>query len=127
MLDNFAHTAYIWIAYYCAGFCLLTIAAWAGGAYLWGRKWQKQVRDSAVYLLSIGSLSLTLALRPEGSDAMLWRPITWFCFTMLMVIELLWLTFLFDTLCHSLRTFLSSLSPRVQNSPSRLHTQWPRY
>jgi hypothetical protein len=111
-LDTFAEYVRTWVSQYIAGFCLVTIAMWAGAVYLWGKKWQRQVRDSGVYLLAIGTLTLALALRPEGGQLFFWKPVTWFCFTMLMILELLWMLFLVEALGRALHDWTTRLAKR---------------
>lgn len=101
-LVDISHILGLWVSQYIAGFCLITIALWAGGSYLWSKRWQQPVRDSGIYLLAIGLLTLILALRPTQSDAALWPPLTWFCFSMLIVMELLWLSFLVDAVIQGI-------------------------
>lgn len=87
----------VWVTQYLAVACLLSILLWTGVMYLKGQFWEKTVRDAALFLVSIGTLTLMLALRPTQTDAVFWNPLNWFCFTMLLMMELLWVSYLVDT------------------------------
>lgn len=123
--------SYLCVAYYLSGFCLMTILIWAGRAYLWEEKWQRQIRDAIVYFSTIGVLTMLLAIHPENSDAIFWRSLTWFCFTMLMVIELLWVSFLLEQVFRAIRVFVESFFVRAAPPSSRLRAErphsYPRY
>jgi len=93
----------IWITQYISWSCLVSIIFWASGLFLWAKKWQRPVRDCSVYLVTIGVLTLVLMLRPSNHDVFLWSPLTWFCFTMLIIMELLWISFLFEALIRAVR------------------------
>lgn len=100
-----------WVSQYIAVFCVLTIIAWGGGSYIFVEKWTKPVRDSIVYLITISGLAVALALRPEKTnDMVLWAPVTWFCFSMLLVFELFWLAYLTEGLIRSVQSIPSRLS-----------------
>ncbi len=87
------------VTLYLAGFCLATIVLYAWSQFLHAPHWQPAMRASVSYLAIIGGLTLALALRPAPSVAPgVWEPITWFSFSMLLVMELLWLAFLLDRL-----------------------------
>lgn len=101
--DVFLLTLETWVTQYLALFCIATIAAWAGGMFAWAKHWETAVRDGGLFILIIGSLALILALVPQTSDVHLWMPVNWFCFTMLLMFELLWLSFLGDMLVRALR------------------------
>jgi len=123
MPEMLSHVMSVWVTQYVAGFCLITIAAWACGMYVFAKKWEQPVRDAGVYFLTIGTLALILAIRPTTGDMMLWSPVVWFCFIMLMVTELLWVSFLFDTIyrgCVELKRLVKAPvtdSPHRQNPP----------
>ena len=108
----------IWVSRYIAIFCLLTLLAWGGGSYLFLDKWLKPLRDAATYFVTIGVLTLALAIHPIKLDVLFWPPLTWFCFAMLLVMEIFWLTFLIDALLRFLRSIPERLAhafydPRV--------------
>lgn len=112
----------LWVSRYIALFCLLTLLIWGGGAYLLLDKWVKPVRDAAIYLGLIGVLTLVLALRPAKMDMLFWPPITWFCFSMLMMMELLWLTFLTDATIKGIRKFSERFSHSLVSIPTNSGT-----
>jgi len=84
----------VWCSRYIAGFCLLSIVVWGVGMYIWSKDWQSKIRDASIYLVTIGALTVVLALRPEQDVPLHWKAITWFSFSMLAVLEVLWLAFL---------------------------------
>jgi uncharacterized membrane protein YadS len=100
----------IWVTQYAVLFCLLTIVAWGGSAFFLVSNWMKPLRDSVVYLLAIGLLALALSVRPNKLDSELWSPFCWFCFAMLMVLELLWISYLLESLLKLLHTLPARLS-----------------
>lgn len=128
--DLFTNVIFLWVSRYIAGFCLVSIVLWATGSYLWSRNWQQRVRDSGIFFLVVGVLTLLLLLRPEGTDAVLWPPITWFCFSMLIVMELLWISFLVEMIYHSLHHHAASNVQRAERSrsgPSRYTRNYRSY
>ena len=126
MFNGMAQITYLYVSYYLVGFSLLTIFLWAGRAFLWGAKWRTQLRDAVTYFATICVLALVLALHPENYDATFWRPISWFCFSMLLVVELLWISFLLDQIVSGIRAFFSSL---VRRAPlphtAHMRSGWP--
>ncbi len=127
MLTGIAQISYLYVSYYIAGFCLFTIFLWAGRSFLWGAKWRTQIRDAVTYFTTVSVLALILALHPENYDATFWRPISWFCFTMLLIVELLWISFLLDQVVVGIRTFFTSFTRRAPLPPTaHLRTDWPR-
>ncbi len=125
-VEEITRYIFVWITRYIAYFCLVTIVTWATVSYLWGKKWETPVRDSGIYLLTIGVLTLILALRPTKTDAIFWPPITWFSFTMLMVMELLWMSFLLEMGFRKLRNTSTSLSERATGGPTSRYPNSPR-
>lgn len=120
-LELFTSTVYAIVAQYLAWFALGTMVAWAVSHYLWAVKWQRTVRDTVIYLLIVGSLTMTLALRPEKYDPVLWTPITWFSFSMLMIMECLWVSFLIEALLRLARALPHWLAQRVNADPAHPH------
>jgi len=109
----------LWVSRYIAVCCLISIAMWGVGMYLWHREWRSGVRDALVYFLSIGGLTLILALRPEKTDTLLWSAVTWFSLTLLIVLELLWLSFLVELLLYALNTVRPRPRPPAQTTSPR--------
>lgn len=101
-LENLSQYAGTWVSQYLAGFCLLTIIIWALISFMRTQKWERPVRDAGIFFLVIGTLTLVLALRPPTGDAVFWYPITWFCFAMLLVMELLWVALLCETIYQAI-------------------------
>jgi hypothetical protein len=101
MLESLAVTIFIWVSRYVATFCLVSITLWAVGMYLWGRDWPTRVRDAGIFFATIGVLTVILAFKPTKTDAFFWPPLTWFSFTMLLILELLWLEFLVESLLRT--------------------------
>jgi hypothetical protein len=122
-LDNLADVIFIWVSRYIAALCLVSIAVWGASMYLWARDWHTKVRDAGIYLLSSGVLTGVLALKPEKMDAYFWPPIIWFSFSMLLVIELLWIAFLIEYIVR----FFKSLAQRDTQLPHRRPTVYTRY
>ena len=98
MIADVAKDLGLWVTQYLAIFCLVTLAAMAGGHYLLVRKADNRLRDFALYLGGIGALCLLLTVMPVRGDSLLWPPLAWFCFTMLLMLELLWIAFMVETL-----------------------------
>src|SRR3990172_5983369 len=105
-LDILADVIFIWVSRYIAAFCLVSIAVWGASMYLWAKDWHTRVRDAGIYLISTGVLTGILALKPTKMDAYFWPPITWFSFTMLIVIELLWIALLAEYLARVIKSLL---------------------
>ena len=122
-LESLSALAGDWVSQYLAGFCLLTIIIWGIIAFLRTPKWEKSVRDAGIYFLVIATLTLVLALRPPKGDALFWYPLTWFCFAMLLVMELLWMALLGETIYQAIievpaKQTTSSDKPRYPTNPS---------
>jgi hypothetical protein len=85
--------------------CLITIAIWGLGVFIFDRNGKKRVRDALVYFLLIGSTATVLAFRPPGipTSFSVWEPITWFCFTMLLIFELFWTTYVLEGIYRALQ------------------------
>ncbi len=113
------HTIDIWITRYVAAFCLFTILAWAGGAFCYIAKWEQLVRDCLVYLLIIGITTLVLLFRPETNITPLLAALSWFCFAMLLIMELLWISYMMDHLFRALRA--AADRARVPERPTGPH------
>ena len=92
----------VWCSRYIAGFCLVSIVVWGVGMYIWSKDWQSKIRDAGIYLGAIGVLVVVLALRPEKDAPLYWKAITWFSFSMLVVLEVLWLAFLIKLICAAI-------------------------
>jgi len=97
----------VWISQYLAAFCLITITAWAVRQFLWAAHWQQALRDSVVYLVAIGILALILACRPTHADPLYWTPLAWLSFTILIVLEGLWIAFVVDQIGRGLRELIN--------------------
>jgi hypothetical protein len=122
MLESLATFIFVWVSRYIASFCLVSIALWGAGMYLWGKEWHIKVRDAGIFLATIGLLTVILAFKPAKTDAIFWPPVTWFCFSMLTVLELLWLAFLVESIFRAFGKMTKSESekpprPRL-NSPN---------
>lgn len=81
---------------YLAVFCIVSILCWSAWSYLLQIKWQQILRDSAVYFLTISFLTVVLALRPVHADVSFWTPVSWFSFSMLLIMELLWISYMIE-------------------------------
>lgn len=91
----------LWVVKYLATFCLITIGLWGAIVLMKPSKKYRPIKDSAIFLLSIGALTLILSMIPEDSKFLMWAPLTWFSFAMLSVLELLWIGFLLEQ-CNTL-------------------------
>ncbi|HEX2951964.1 MAG TPA: hypothetical protein VHV83_20710 [Armatimonadota bacterium] len=107
-----------WVTQYIAVFCIITILIWGTCSYLLTEKWVKPVRDGAIYLAAIGALTLLLALRPAKTDIVLWAPLTWFSFSMLMVLELFWISYLTEGIIRAAQSIPARLSQGIPNEGS---------
>lgn len=116
----------IWITQYIAVFCLFTMLVWTVGAYVLVEHSEKTVRDSAVYLLALGILTLVLALRPAKTDIVLWAPITWFCFSMTLMLELLWISYLIEELTKVMQRSRHR-SLQLPGDPPQIPTPYSRH
>lgn len=124
-IESFGHALDIWITQYMAVFSLITILGWALGSFLWMKKWERQVRDAGLYFLSIGMLTLLLAIRPAlESDAVFWSPIAWFCFSMLLMLELLWISYIIENCWRYMQRYYATMPRRqpTRKSPPRATT-----
>jgi len=125
MMDYLALSTiiFIWIARFIAAFCLVSIAVWGAGMYLWARDWQVRVRDAGIFLLVIGVLTIILALKPAKMDAYFWPPLVWFSFAMLIVMELLWITFLVEFIIRLLKAMATHDDEPPHRPP--IYTRYP--
>ena len=124
-LESMTHDIYLWVSRYLPVFCLISIACWTTCVYLWGQDWQRRVRDSLSCFVMIGVLAGMLAVKPYQSDALIWPPLTWFCFTLLMVLELLWIAYLLEAVVLYLRGMLSPTAPPRQGKVAPTHYHFP--
>lgn len=113
---------HIWVTSYLAIFCLATLAAWIGGSYLWSRHWQKPVRDCISFLGAIGVLGGFMLFEPHTADPTVWSPLFWFSFTMLLVLELLWISFIAEAAARGL---VRALTPAFMHDADAAHTARP--
>ena len=121
-LEALADIIFIWVSRYLAGFCLVSIAVWGASMYLWGKDWHTKVRDAGIFLISIGVLAVVLAFRPQtvADEFWFWPPVTWFSFSMLIVLELLWIAFLIESIIRKFSAIAKPHPPRSdghQSSP----------
>ena len=125
-IDALAHELFFWVTRYIAGFCLVSIALWGGGVLLWGKDSARRVRDSSIFLGAIGVLTLMLALRPDHAEALLWQPITWFCFALLVMLEFFWLSYLLEAIVLYLRGMAMARAAHGKpGSPAPPHYHFP--
>ncbi len=117
MFEEVAKILGIWVSQYLAVFCLATLVLMAGGRYLWVKSPDSRVRDLIMYLASISVLALVLAFSPSHTDTLLWPPVIWFCFTMLLMMELLWIAFLVEALVRMVMGIPGWLTQRTAPEP----------
>lgn len=98
MAEELAKNLGIWVSQYLSVFCLVTLTLMTGGHYLWMKGLGSRVRDLALYLASISVLTLMLTFAPFRVDSLLWPSVTWFCLSMLFILELLWIAYLLEYL-----------------------------
>ena len=122
-LDNLDNIIFIVVSRYIAAACLVSIAVWGAGMYLWAKDWHTRVRDAGIFLLVIGVLTGVLALKPAKMDAYFSPPVTWFSLAMLIVMELLWIAFLFESLFRWFKSIGKRGSERPHHSP--VYTHYP--
>ena len=109
-IDIFTHDVYLWVSHYLAAACLITIVIWASTSYLFIEKWLTTVRDASSFFACIGIPTLVLAFRPANMDASYWEPIIWFFFSMLLLLELLWIAYLSEAVIKAIFSL-----PRAHN------------
>lgn len=107
-----------WVSQYTALFCLITIVVWGAASLLMPLRDEQRLRDAAVYFFAIGILTIMLELRPAKTDVLFWAPITWFSFAMLMMMELLWLSFLTEALIKMIQRFSARFSHNIPEQPA---------
>lgn len=100
------------VSKYLAAFCVVTVLCWSAWSYLMQNRWKQILRDSTVYFLTIAFLTVILALRPVQSDISLWTPISWFSFSMLLIMELLWISYMFEGLLLLVSHFSLRKAPK---------------
>ena len=108
---------------YLAAFCIVSILCWSAWSYLLQNKWQQIVRDSAVYFLTISFLTVVLALRPVHADISFWTPVSWFSFSMLLIMELLWVSYMVEGLLQ----LISQISLRKASEKKIVSRQSNRF
>lgn len=102
----------VWVTQYVAVFCLTTLVMMALGRYLVLRRWDTATRDFGLFLASISSLTFVLLIAPQ-QGSLLWPPVTWFCFTMLLVMETLWVANFIERIIRALIALPSWLAHRL--------------
>ena len=117
MFEEIAKTFGIWVSQYLAIFCLATLVLLAAGRYFWVKGPDSRVRDLIMYLASISVLALVLAFSPSHTDSLLWPPVIWFCFTMLLMMELLWIAFLVEAVVRMVMGIPGWLTQKTTPEP----------
>ena len=115
-----------WVSCYLALFTLLSLLLWGVGAYLFLNKWHQVVRDSSLIFIAAGVLALLLYLCPTQPDIYLWKPLTWFSFAMLLVLELFWIAYLIDHLVRYLSKIPARLHPSEKHDVRQSPTSYSR-
>ena len=118
-IDNVITILGLVVSKYFAAFCIISILFWSTWSYLMHSKWQQILRDSAVYFLTISFLSVILALRPVNADVDYWTPVSWFSFSMLFIMELLWLSYLVESLLQFITHISFHKSPKHGIMPDK--------
>ncbi len=127
MFDEVAKTLGVWVSQYLAIFSLVSLVVIAGARYLWVKGPDNRVRDLIMYLASISVLTLVLAFSPSHTDSLLWPPVVWFCFAMLLMMELLWIAFMVEAVLRMVMGLPGWLTQKAVGEvpPIRRHSGTP--
>jgi hypothetical protein len=104
------------VCYYLSSVCIISISCWMIWAYTHSEKWQKVIRDCTMYLVTImvtGTVMILFRNLPvQQTGHPIFIGIAWFAFSMLLIMELLWLSYAVDNIVQHCRqsfsTFYSS-------------------
>lgn len=125
MSEELAKTIGLWVTQYLAGFCLVSLLIITGGRYLCMKGPDSRIRDLVLYLASISALTLILTFTPFRADSLLWPPITWFCLTMLFMLELLWVAYVVEAAVMLVRGIPGYFTRKVEHPMSRPQSGTP--
>ena len=108
----------VWIPQYGAMISLVSILAWMAWARRNDPNWEQVRRDCTKYIVTITVPALVVILVHQLPADILDSPfiasLTWFCTALLLIIELLWLSFLFDR-------FVAMLNRNQQGTPAHVN------
>ena len=109
------------VCYYLSSICIISIACWMIWAYTHSDKWKKIISDCVVYLVTIlVSVSVMIIFRnvpAHHSVNPLFIGVAWFAFAMLLIMELLWLSYVLDNIVqHCRQSFTNFYSAPIDNS-----------
>ncbi|MHB9025381.1 MAG: hypothetical protein ACYC7E_14630 [Armatimonadota bacterium] len=116
--DTFAGNLDLWISQYLAGLCLVSIAIWCFVHFLRNPKWEQPVRDAAMSFAVIGVLTVFQTLRHQNVVIFSWPPLNWFCFTLLVLLEIFWISFLLDNLLQTIQAYQHRLPKEFRKEPA---------
>lgn len=126
--DTLPDLLFLFFSRYLAGFSMLSVLTWVVIVYLRRKDNYTAIRDGINYILAIGLLATVILLLPRESYSIIWQMILWFTFTVLLVLELLWLAYLLVSLIHlaksvGIRRDNQGLS--ASNNPSTPYSRFP--
>jgi len=109
---------FLFFSRYMAGFSVISVMVWVIVAYMRNKDNTIAVRDGINYMIAIGLLATTILLLPRESYFIIWQMILWFTFTVLLVLELLWIVYLLISLvnnakCAGIRRLNHGLAPTL--------------
>ncbi len=118
--DALPDILFLFFSRYMAGFSLLSVLAWVVVAYLRHNENKSAVRDGINYMVAIALLASAILLLPRESYLLAWQMILWFSFTVLLVLEILWLAYLLISLVDmaksaGIRRINNELAPTQNN------------
>ena len=126
--DALPDLLFLFFTRYMAGFSLISVLIWVIVVYTRHKENFTAIRDGINYMVAIGLLATVILLLPRESYFFVWQMILWFTFTVLLVLELLWLAYLLVSLIHmakavGIRRDNHSLS--TSNNPSTPYSRFP--
>ncbi len=110
------------VCYYLSSLCVISITCWMIWAYTHNEKWQKVINDCIMYLITIFiSATVMIVFRNLPGHQVshpLFMGIAWFAFAILLIMEMLWLSYAFDNIMQHCR---QSFSNFYVNTPDKSH------
>jgi len=101
--DALPDLLFLFFSRYMAGFSVISVMVWVIVAHLRDKDNLIAVRDGVNYMVAIVLLAATIFLLPREPYSIVSQIILWFSFTVLLVLEILWIVYLIISLINKAR------------------------